>query len=86
MYKVLKTKKIHFDGDFGKYDGSAPSQLQDAIVDIVLNFFIKKTKKIKYKNQFNFFHKKKKKKFLKKKKKKTFQSSTTNTYKKTKFA
>jgi hypothetical protein len=39
MYKVLKTKKIHFDGDFGKYDGSAPSQLQDAIVDIVLNFF-----------------------------------------------
>jgi hypothetical protein len=39
LYKVLKTKKTHFDGDFGKYDGSAPSQLQDAIVDVVLSFF-----------------------------------------------
>lgn len=39
LYKVLKTKSVHFDGDFGKYDGSAPSQLQDAIVDVVLSFF-----------------------------------------------
>jgi hypothetical protein len=39
MYKVLRTKATHFDGDFGKYDGSAPSQLQDAIVDVVLSFY-----------------------------------------------
>jgi hypothetical protein len=39
LYRVLKTKKTHFDGDFGKYDGSAPSQLQDAIIEVVLSFF-----------------------------------------------
>jgi len=39
LYKVLKSKYGFFDGDFGKYDGSAPSQLQDAIRDVVMEFF-----------------------------------------------
>jgi len=36
LYNKLTVNKIIFDGDFGSYDGSAPSQLQDLIADVVL--------------------------------------------------
>jgi len=39
LYYKLNSKKLKFDGDFGSYDGSAPPQLQDAIKDVVLEFF-----------------------------------------------
>lgn len=39
LYSLLRTKEVFFDGDFGSYDGSAPSQLQDLIVDEVLSRF-----------------------------------------------
>lgn len=39
LYYKLNGKKLKFDGDFGSYDGSAPPQLQDAIKDVVLEFF-----------------------------------------------
>lgn len=39
LYNMLKTMSVHFDGDFGSYDGSAPSQLQDLIAECVLESF-----------------------------------------------
>jgi len=39
LYRRMKTKHLYFDGDFEKYDGSAPSELQDAIADVVMSFF-----------------------------------------------
>lgn len=39
MHSILKSKKGHFDGDFGDYDGSAPSELQDDIAEVVMEFF-----------------------------------------------
>jgi len=40
LYRKLQSKFLHFDGDFGKYDGSAPSQLQDAIAEVVMDYFV----------------------------------------------
>jgi hypothetical protein len=39
LYKKLKQCYINFDGDFGKYDGAAPAQVQDAIADLIEEFY-----------------------------------------------
>lgn len=39
LYKKLKTSFINFDGDFGNWDGGAPAQVQDAISEMVLEFY-----------------------------------------------
>jgi hypothetical protein len=39
LYQKLKTSFINFDGDFGNWDGGAPAQVQDAISEIVLEFY-----------------------------------------------
>ena len=39
LYKELLVEYLHFDGDFGDYDGSAASQLQDIIAEEVYNIF-----------------------------------------------
>lgn len=39
LYKILKQCYINFDGDFGKYDGAAPAQVQDAIADLIMEFY-----------------------------------------------
>jgi hypothetical protein len=39
LYAKLKTTYGHFDGDFGDYDGSAPSELQDDLAEVVNEFF-----------------------------------------------
>lgn len=39
LYAKLKTTAGQFDGDFGDYDGSAPSELQDDIVEVINEFF-----------------------------------------------
>lgn len=39
LFKLLKKCYINFDGDFGKYDGAAPAQVQDAIADLVMEFY-----------------------------------------------
>jgi len=39
LYQRLKTSFINFDGDFGNWDGGAPAQVQDAISEMVLEFY-----------------------------------------------
>lgn len=39
LFKILKQCYKNFDGDFGKYDGAAPAQVQDAISDLILEFY-----------------------------------------------
>jgi hypothetical protein len=39
LYKILKQCHINFDGDFGKYDGAAPAQVQDAIAELIMEFY-----------------------------------------------
>jgi hypothetical protein len=40
LYKELNVMDLKFDGDFGSYDGSAPSQIQDLIAECVMERFI----------------------------------------------
>lgn len=39
LYKKLKTAYINFDGDFGNWDGGAPAQVQDAISEMIMEFY-----------------------------------------------
>lgn len=39
LFKILKRCYINFDGDFGKYDGAAPAQVQDAIAELIMEFY-----------------------------------------------
>lgn len=39
LYQKLKKSFINFDGDFGNWDGGAPAQVQDAISEMVLDFY-----------------------------------------------
>jgi len=39
LYQRLKKCFINFDGDFGNWDGGAPAQIQDAISDLVMEFY-----------------------------------------------
>jgi GTPase SAR1 family protein len=39
LYQKLKKAFINFDGDFGNWDGGAPAQVQDAISDLVMEFY-----------------------------------------------
>lgn len=39
LYKRAKSAYINFDGDFGNWDGGAPAQVQDAISELVMEFY-----------------------------------------------
>lgn len=39
LYKRAKNSYINFDGDFGNWDGGAPAQVQDAISELVMEFY-----------------------------------------------
>lgn len=39
LYAKLRTTAGQFDGDFGDYDGSAPSELQDDLAEVINEFF-----------------------------------------------
>lgn len=39
LYQKLKAAFINFDGDFGNWDGGAPAQAQDAISELVMEFY-----------------------------------------------
>lgn len=46
LYKRAKKCHINFDGDFGNWDGSAPAQVQDAVSEVVMEFYVGKHKKV----------------------------------------
>jgi len=39
LYQKLKSNHINFDGDFGNWDGGAPAQVQDAVSEIIMEFY-----------------------------------------------
>merc|ERR1712127_390068 len=39
LYQKLKSCHINFDGDFGNWDGGAPAQIQDAVSEIITEFY-----------------------------------------------
>lgn len=39
LYKRLKKCHINFDGDFGNWDGGAPAQVQDAVSEVIFEFY-----------------------------------------------